>query len=170
MPLANKDLNEIILRPRFTFEIDQSNEKALYAFENAKKNQSHFLVSRVDNHVFIRIPKAQQQFSSPQLHLEIAPMNEQKSTVIGLYGPNPTVWTFFMFLHFAVVGLFIAIGIWSYANWSLERPFNLQIVLLTILVLIWLTLYFIGQSNKKKSIPEMLEQHHFMRDVLRTNN
>jgi len=170
MALANKELNETILRPRFSFEIDQPNEIALSSFEDSKKSQSKFIVSRTGNHVFIRVPKARQQITSPQLHLEIIPINEHKSTVKGLFGPSPTVWTLFMFLHFIIIVLILAICIWAYTNWRLESPLSLQIVLLTILCFIWTTLYFLGKSNKKKRIPEMLEQHHFMRDVLRSNN
>jgi len=168
MPLANQELNETILRPRFSFEINQPNEKALSSFEDSKRNQSKFIVSRVGNHVFIRVPKAQQQITSPQLQLEIIPISEHKSAVKGLFGPSPTTWTLFMFLHFIIIVLALAICVWTYTKWSLGRPFDLQIVSIIILLFIWLTLYFIGQSNKKKSIPEMLAQHHFMRDVLRS--
>ena len=170
MPLANQELNETILRPRFSFDINQPNEKALSSFESSKKSQSKFIVSRTGNHVFIRVPKAHQQITSPQLHLEIIPVNEHKSTVKGLFGPSPTIWTLFMFLHFIIAVLGLAICVWIYTKWSLGRAFDLQIIAIVILFFVWLTLYFIGQSNKKKSIPEMLEQHHFMRDVLRTNN
>jgi len=170
MPLANQELNETILRPRFTFEIDQSNEKALSFFEKSKKSQSKYIVSRTDNHVFIRVPKAYQKITSPQLHLEITPINEHKSTVKGLFGPSPAIWTLFMFLHFIIAILGLVFSVWSYTRWSLGRPYYLQIIAIVVLFFAWLTLYFIGQSNKKKSIPEMLEQHHFMRDVLRTND
>jgi len=169
MPLANQELNETILRPRFTFEINQPNESALSSFEDSKKTQSKFIVSRVGNHVFIRIPKTQQLISSPQLHLEIIPISENKSTVKGLFGPSPTIWTLFMFLHFIIAVLATGICVWIYTRWSLGRSFDLQIVSIIILLFIWISLYFIGQSNKKKSIPEMLEQHHFMRDVLRSH-
>lgn len=167
MPLANQELNETILRPRFSFEIDQPNENALSLFENSKKSQSKFIVSRTGNHVFIRVPKARQQITSPQLHLEIIPISDHKSIVKGLFGPSPTIWTLFMFLHFIIAVLGLAFCVWIYTKWSLGRSFDLQIVSLVILFFAWLTLYVIGQSNKKKSIPEMLEQHHFMRDVLR---
>jgi len=168
MPLANQELNETILRPRFSFEIDQPNENALASFDDSKKSQSKFIVSRTGNHVFIRVPKTRQQITSPQLHLEIIPINEHKSTVKGLFGPSPTIWTLFMFLHFIIVVLGLAICVWTYTKWSLGRAFDLQIIAIVILFFVWLSLYFIGQSNKKKSVPEMIEQHHFMRDVLRS--
>jgi hypothetical protein len=62
--------NEIILRPRFKFHVKHDNEKLLKLFEETKDIQSDFKVSRVDDHVFIKIPKDKQHFWSPQLHLE----------------------------------------------------------------------------------------------------
>lgn len=168
MPLANKELNETILRPRFSFELDKPNTIALSAFENSKATQSKFIVSKVDNHIFIRVPKSEQQFSSPQLHLEIVPTDNDNSVVKGLFGPNPTIWTLFMFLHFVIIMLFLGNSVWMYSNWSLERPLFIQAIISVVLIATWIALYLIGQSNKKKNIPQMLEQHHFMRDVLRT--
>jgi hypothetical protein len=168
MPLANKELNETILRPRFSFKHKQSNSAVLSAFENSKTTQSNFIISRIDNHVFIRVPKTEQQLSSPQLHLEVLPVDNQNCTIKGLFGPNPTIWTLFMFLHFIIIMLFLGNSIWMYSNWSLERPLFIQVIISVVLIATWITLYLIGQSNKKKNIPQMLEQHHFMRDVLRT--
>jgi hypothetical protein len=168
MSLANKELNDTILRPRFSFKHKQANTIALSAFENSKGTQSKFIISRVDNHVFIRVPKSDQKFSSPQLHLEIIPIDDSNCTVKGLFGPNPTIWTLFMFLHFIIIMLFLGNSIWMYSSWSLEKPIIIQSIIYTILILGWLALYLIGQANKKENIPKMVEQHHFMRDILRT--
>ena len=96
--------NEVILRPRFKIELSQNNKNALETFEDTKDSQDDFIVSRVDNHVFIRIPKKRDHFWSPQLHLEIDEIDDNSSEVRGLFGPKSTVWTMFMFFHFAVVG------------------------------------------------------------------
>lgn len=167
MSLTNKDLNDTILRPRFSFKIKQSNTNTLSAFENSKTTQSDFIISRVDNHVFIREPKSKQKLSSPQLHLEIVPIDNSNAIVKGLFGPNPTIWTLFMFLHFIIIMLFIGNSIWMYSNWNLKKPVTLQSIIYVILLITWIALYLIGQSNKKKNIPNMIKQHHFMRDILR---
>jgi hypothetical protein len=128
-------------------------------------------VSRVDDHVFIKIPKAKQHFWSPQLHLEINTYdNTNLSTVHGLFGPNPTVWTLFMFLHFVVVGLFLGFGIWAYANWSLETSYTIQLTITCLMVLVWFVLYFGGRIGKKAGTDQMHELHHFMRDTLRSKD
>ena len=99
--------NEVILRPRFKFDVNYNNENLLNLFEETRNAQSEFIVSRVDDHVFIKIPKEKQHFWSPQLHLEIMEVDDNHSRLFGLFGPNPTVWTMFMFFHFVVAILFI---------------------------------------------------------------
>ncbi|WP_417881534.1 GTP-binding protein [Xanthomarina gelatinilytica] len=160
-------LNEVVLRPRFKFEKNQNNEYLLGLFDKAKKEQDNFIVSRIDNHVFLKLPKNKQHFWSPQLHLEIDEIDENSSTIRGLFGPNPTVWTMFMFFHFIVAGLFIGFGVWAYTNWALKTSYALQISLMFFMVLIWIALYVIGQMGKKAGMEEMHLLHGFMRDTLR---
>ena len=161
--------NEIVLRPRFKFDIEQDNEALLKLFEDSKTSQSDFVVSRVDDHVFIKFPKEKQHFWSPQLHLEINKNDSSTkgSTLFGLFGPNPTVWTMFIFFHFIVIGLFLGFGIWTYTNWSLNTSFAIQLFLTSLMVIIWFVLYFAGRMGKKTGMDEMHKLHHFMRDTLR---
>lgn len=158
--------NEILLRPRFKLEINQNNENALETFENTKGEQKEFVVSRVDNHVFIRIPKKKQHFWSPQLHLEIEEINDKKSELKGLFGPKPSVWSMFMFFHFAVIVLFVVVGSWAYSNWTLNTNYGLQLAIMGGLVAIWVFLYFAGRMGKKKGEEEMKQLCGFLEDTL----
>ncbi|MEM5567021.1 GTP-binding protein [Psychroserpens sp. AS72] len=161
--------NDIVLRPRFKFNVNQENTSILDVFEDTKNTQKEFIVSRIDDHIFIKIPKAKQHFWSPQLHLEINE-NENKSSIIyGLFGPNPTVWTLFMFFHFIVAGLFIGFAIWAYVNWSLGYDFAMQLFVTLFTIVVWFALYFGGRLGKKTGMAQMHELHHFMRDTLRNN-
>lgn len=164
--------NEVVLRPRFKFNIETDNESILSIFEKEGKLSKDFIVSRVDEHVFIKIPKSKQHFWSPQLHLEINESYDSKtaSTIYGLFGPNPTVWTMFMFFHFIVAGFFIGCAIWTYVNWSLKNDIAIPLFLTLLMVVIWFVLYFSGRLGKSAGSGQMLELHHFMRDTLRNNN
>ncbi|RKE98230.1 GTP-binding protein [Ichthyenterobacterium magnum] len=163
--------NAIVLRPRFKFNVKQDNELLLKLFEDTSQKQSDFIVSRIDDHVFIKIPKEKQHFWSPQLHLEINKNDTNNhSTIYGLFGPNPTVWTMFMFLHFIVAGLFIGFGIWAYVNWSLESDYVIQLFVTLLMIVLWLALYFGGRLGKKTGMSEMHQLHHFMRDTLRNKD
>ncbi len=154
----------IVLRPRFKFELNQDYETALKAFDNC--TQDIFIVSRVDHHVFIKFPKQKQQFWTPQLHLEIEEVTTNRSLVKGLFGPNPKVWTFFMFLHFIVVGLFIAFAIWTYTNITLNKEYMLQIWGMLFMVIIWFVLYFAGSIGRTSNKNEILALYNFMKSKL----
>lgn len=158
--------NEILLRPRFKLEINKDNEEALQTFEELPKEEKEFLVSRVDNHVFIRIPKNKQHFWSPQLHLEIDNLGDNKSELRGLFGPKSSVWTLFMFLHFVVAVLFIGFGSWAYSNWSLDNPYGLQIGLMALMIIAWFALYFSGRMGKSKGKNEMKQLCSFLENTL----
>lgn len=159
--------NDIILRPRFKMELNVNNEAILKVFELEKNAQSDFIISRIDDHVFIKFPKEKQHFWSPQLHLEINEVDDRSSLLYGLFGPNATVWTLFMFLHFMVTGLFIAFGIWAYTNWSLKNTYAIQLSLMLFMVVIWIALYFAGSIGKNSSKKEMHELHGFMNRILK---
>ncbi len=161
--------NDIVLRPRFKAELNENNETLLKAFDATKKTQSEFVVSRIDDHVFIKFPKEKQHFWSPQLHLEINKSSTNTSMLHGLFGPNPTVWTMFMFFHFIVAGLFIAFGIWAYTNWSLKNEYAIQLSLMFLMIIIWVVLYFAGSIGKASSKNEMHHLHDFMNRVLNEN-
>ncbi|MEM9144384.1 MAG: GTP-binding protein, partial [Bacteroidota bacterium] len=127
-----------------------------------------FLVKRVDDHVFIKFDKKQTHFWSPQLHLEIVQEheNEDTSKLHGLFGPNPTLWTFFMFLHFGVGTFFVLFGIWAYSYASLNRPYGLQLGVMTVMILLWFALYAFGRAGKHKGKPQMRELYQFMMETL----
>lgn len=158
--------NDIALRPRFKFDINKNSEVLLSAFEQAKSTQSLFVITRVDNHVFIRKSNEHRHFWSPQLQIEITEIDELSSSVSGLVGPNPTVWTLFMFLHFLIAGLFIAFGIWAYTNITLKTSYIVQISFMLLMVIIWFLLYFLGRIGKDSSDEEINDLYVFMQNTM----
>lgn len=158
--------NEIVLRPRFKIELNQAKETALQKFEEAKKTKTGFIISLSDEHIFIRIPKNDQHFWSPQLHLEIISFEDGKCTAHGFFGPNPTVWTMFMFFHFIVAILFIGFGIWAYTNASLGNSYAIQIGAMFFMLLLWFGLYLGGRIGKATGQSQMKAMYAFMKDIL----
>lgn len=158
--------NDIVLRPRFKIELDQNNQSVLQNFEAYKTSRKEFVVSRVNDHVFIRLPKDKQHFWSPELHLEINEIDETQSMLHGLFGPKPSVWTMFMFFHFVVAGLFIAFGIWAYTNWSLKTDYFMQLFVVVMMIFIWFVLYFAGRLGRASGKNEMHLLYNFMTKVL----
>jgi hypothetical protein len=159
--------NTIVLRPRFKIQLNHANESVLLDFEKSKSTQKDFIVNRIDDHVFIKFPKHKQHFWSPQLHLEINEETEDTATLHGLFGPNPTVWSLFMFLHFFVAVVFIGFGAWAYSNWSLKNTYGMQVSVMILMIIIWFALYFAGRMGRLKGKDEMHELHEFMNKVLK---
>ncbi|MDX1364191.1 GTP-binding protein [Arenibacter latericius] len=128
-----------------------------------KNSEEHPFITKIsDHHVFIRFHKSESNFWSPQLQIEIVDQEEDGSIVYGLFGPNPTLWTFFMFIHFVVATLFIIIGTWAYSSHALEKPYGLQIGLMIFMVIIWIALYFFGRAGKRKGKPQMQLLHQYL--------
>ena len=123
--------NDFVLRPRFQLELSETKEGVLQSFENSQVEP--FLVKRLDEHVFIKFNKENNHFWSPQLHLEIDEVDEKNCKLYGVFGPNPTLWTFFMFLHFGVATAFIILAIWAYSSAALDKPYSLQLGILASL-------------------------------------
>ncbi len=157
--------NEIVLRPRFNLERREAKETLLGAFERLEESPYH--IKRIDDHVFIKLKTGDAHFWSPQLHLEILEEEDGGSRVYGLFGPNPTLWTFFMFLHFGVATLFIIFGIWAYSSAVLNKPYGWLLGAMGAMVVLWFIFYAMGRAGKKKGKPQMEELHAFLMGVLR---
>lgn len=156
--------NEIVLRPRFQLDVPTSKEVVLSKFEQTK--EAPFLIKRLDEHLFIKFNQKEHHFWSPQLHLEIDEIDMDNCRLHGVFGPNPTLWTFFMFIHFIIATLFIIVGIWAYASSSLNKAYHIQLGIMALLVAIWFVLYFAGRSGKKKGKPQMHQLNDFIQNVL----
>ena len=156
--------NDIVLRPRFQIQLKEPKETALNSFENIKTEP--FLVKRIDDHVFIKFNKKYAHFWSPQLHLEINEVDDDNSRLYGLFGPNPTLWTFFMFVHFGVATFFVIFGIWAYSSAALDRSYGLQIGAMIFMTVLWFVLYAFGRAGKRKGKPQMNQLYSFMSNTL----
>ena len=100
------------------------------------------------------------------MHLEINKVDDNSCTLHGLFGPNPTVWTLFMFLHFLVAGIFIAFAIWTYTNLTLKQSYAIQASITLLMILIWVSLYFAGSIGKASSTNDMRLLNNFMNSIL----
>lgn len=158
--------NEVILRPRFQMELELSRLQVIAQFADAKKKQKAFGISQLDDHIFLRLPAEQRLFWAPQLHLEIYDLTENTCRVHGFFGPNPTVWTMFIFFHVVVGTLFLGDMIWLYSNYNLGNEITVQLFISFALILTWILLYIAGSLGKKKGKPGMRELYRFMLETI----
>ena len=166
--MAQRLGEEIVLRPRFTMEFEHPMDWVFERLDHAAKAQKDFIVTRVDHHIFIKIPVNKQHYWSPQLDLEVFSFNPGQCSVRCLFGPKPAVWTLFMFMHFLVGVLFIGFLIWAYTNYSLDTPFAVQLTLVGLSIIAWFVLYAAGRMGKVAGKQEMYLLYHFMKKTLKT--
>lgn len=152
--------NEIILRPRFKIRIATDLETLMKNFD--RESEAPFLLSRLDEHVYLKFRKEYTNFWSPQLHLELTSFEKGLSTIHGVFGPNPTLWTFFMFLHFGIGTLFIILGIFAYSKYTLGNNITLWVAGMVFLVILWFALYALGRFGKAQGKPQMQQLHAYL--------
>ena len=165
--LIEKVNSEVFLRPRFSIDLDKSCDAVLNNFtEEFKKEECKIRGKIVDGHVFISVPKDDEHFWSPQLHLEILDESENKSILKGLFGPKPQVWTLFMFIHFIIGISFLGFGVMLYSKLSLEEPIVFPLIMMIFLPLFWTLLYFLGKIGKDTGKEQMKTLHDFMINII----
>lgn len=156
--------SEIVLRPRFQDVFPDCAGEVLERIEAAGCDP--FVVKRLDDHLFIKFNDRERHFWSPQLQLEVLEETGGGCRVYGLYGPNPTLWTFFMFLHFGVATLFVILGIWAYSSASLGRPYAPLVGGMVGMVVLWFVFYAFGRAGRAKGKPQMHQLYRFYREAL----
>lgn len=166
--MENQDIDKSIpLRYRFQEEINMSYDAI---FENVKKQKElqkpKFWLKVIDNHVFVSINNEEKKFFSPHLHLDFEKKDDNSTTLRGLYGPEPTLWTFFMFLHFFIASGFILLSMLAYSNYILQKPFAVEIFVMILLVFSWVGLYFFAKNLRKLGIPQTHELEKIKKLIL----
>ena len=156
--------NEIVLRPRFEISFHEDLEQLKSVFD--KKAPDPFLVKRLDEHIYIRFKKSETNFWTPQVHLELTSFEKGISKIHGVFGPNPTLWTFFMFLHFGVGTLFVILGVFAYSNYSLGHDITLWLAGMIFLVVIWFALYAFGRMGRAKGQPQTNQLKSYIRELI----
>lgn len=166
-PIHDNQINRVLLKPRFVMEMQEEEASVLDKFKTQfAKEECKYCGKIVNHHVVIDVPKEEDHFWSPQLHLEVEKDKEDKTIVKGLFGPKPTVWTLFMFVHFAVAIAFFIFLVIAYSKWSLKGDYTFAMIMSITMVILWFVLYAMGQLGKKKGYRQMLELDDFMKKVL----
>lgn len=162
-PIHDDQLNKVLLQPRFKIEVNQNVENVLNRLKRSLESENcRFRSKIVLHHVIIDVPLKDEHYWSPQMHIEVEKDEYDKTKVKGVLGPKPKVWTFFIFLHFAVGITFFVFFVLLYTKWSLHQDYKFSMIMFIMMPIIWLILYFIGQFGKKLGYNQMVELHDFL--------
>ena len=159
--------NEIRLRLRFYKDVDDNIENVQQKFENYSKNDlTDFAINVHENHIWFYVIGPKKRFWSPHLHLQLEPKTEKETHIRGLFGPDQTLWTFFMFLHFIVAGIFTIFAMFAYSNYSLKQSATLDVLIMLLMVIVWFLLYFIARQVRKKGNEQMNEMERLFLKII----
>lgn len=159
--------NSIALRPTFSIDVPQTMQEILEKATAIKTQvKDDFIIKISDHHLFIFITHAHRKYYSPHLHVELTQNDNKTTNVRGLYGPDQIVWTFFMFLHFIITGVFFIFAIMAYSHYTLKQSTTFDFVIMAIMVVFWFALYFQARINRTKCQPQMKKLNELITKII----
>jgi len=166
-PIHGNKVNRFILKPRFKEALNTPQEAVIKIIRmHLKSTTCKFDSKIIGHHIIIDIPNEDKHFWSPQLHIEVEKETEDSSILKGLFGPKPHVWTFFMFIHFAVALTFFVFLVIAYSNFTLDKDYSFALTMSILMPVLWLIFYIIGQLGKKKGYTQILELYDFLMESI----
>lgn len=157
----------ILLRPRFYKETTKTADTIVQEYQQLKSEvQSDYSIKISGKHIWLYISPKNRKYFSPHLHLELEKSENGNTLVRGLFGPDQALWTMFMFFHFIIAGIFLIFGMIAYSNWTLKQPYQNNLMVMGLMVIVWILLYLIARSNRHNSVPQMHELETLMDRVV----
>lgn len=152
--ISVEELNEqLTLIPRFKVEVADVNICDRFSTIQDEGFLKSIKIKRLDEHVWLSIPQSDRKYYSPRLHIEIE-QNENGCILHSTFGPDPALWTMFMFVHFFLGLSFVGLLVWLYTNISLDHSNAFVYVLMSIIALSWIGLYVFARQNRQKATPQ----------------
>ena len=162
--MSHAEIQSLRSRPRFRRYIKADPNAVLEGFEKKIKESTSLTGSVATHHVFIRVPKNQEHFWSPQLGLEVE-KHAQGTLIRGLYGPKPGIWTMFMFFYAVIGASTLAMLVWGLSQWQLgSYAWALWFVPGGVLTIGGI--YLLTQFGQKLGYDQMDQIHELFRECI----
>lgn len=157
------------IRPRFKVELDKSVNQIVEPLKNALAAENADCVGKAYKEIIVlKLPVAERHFWSPQLRITMEEVEEKKTLMRGLYGPNPEVWTLFVFGYSIIGFAAFVIAIVGFSRLALQESATI-LWLLPVLILLCSSLYLVAYLGQKASRDQMMQLQHFLEVALDDN-
>jgi hypothetical protein len=152
--ISVEELNEQLqLKPSFKVEIDNIDILHQFSEHRKAKTLENIEIKLLDDHVWLSIPEVNKKYYSPRLHIEVE--HQEKQCVLHCtFGPDPNLWTMFMFVHFFLALSFMGLLTWFYTNITLDHSNLIVYILMAFIALCWIGLYVFARQNREKAAPQ----------------
>lgn len=158
---------EIKLRYKFDKVVSKPIEAIIASCEKLKaKVEPEYKIKISEHYIRFSIGMLQREKYSPNLKITLEKMEDGNTFIKGIYGPDPVLWFFFMFLHFVVAIVFLIFIAVIYSKWSLNQSYNFDLMILFSMTIIWFLLYFIARLNRSKGLGQVQELEKLYQKVI----
>ncbi|SEG01676.1 hypothetical protein [Flavobacterium urumqiense] len=150
--------NELRLRLRFYKDVPENVDNLCLKFKNhTQKISEDYSIKIERSHIWLDIKGPKKVYYSPHLHLQLEPKSDTETHIRGLFGPDPTLWTFFMFLHFIIAGVFIIFAGIAYSDYILKNSVTFDLTVMALMVFSWFLMYLIAKQIRQNGNNQMNE-------------
>jgi hypothetical protein len=149
------------VRPRFVADIALKPSEIVKNFNAAlAQTNAPCKGEAAEHYATLYFPKNKQKYWTPILTLTISE-TELGSHIRGMYSPQPSIWTMFVFFYTVIgtLGVF-ALIIGGAQSTVGKNPWALWLSIPLFAILA--SLFFVAQYGKKKSRPQMSVIHDFL--------
>jgi hypothetical protein len=154
------------VRPRFHVETPYSVEDISDRINSELKKEGAACRGWVNPHYAkLFIPTVDQHYWSPHLSVSFEEEENGKTTLRGIYGPRPAVWTMFVFFYAFIGFAILILAILGTSYMSLGKS-GAILWLIPVLCIIFLTLYLVSYFGQKLGHDQMVVLHHFMEECI----
>ncbi len=162
-------MTDTTLRPRYKFSTELSSEDIRNGLRTALKdkavNEFELQYRSVQGHLIVSFPQKHKHFWSPTLDVNLEDGQNGKTTVRVLIGPEPSIWTMFMFFY-TLGGLAMLAGlVLGYSQWTLGKGV-LALWLIPVGFAIILFFYLAALGGKAKAQDQMKILKTFMEEAI----
>lgn len=152
------------IRPRIRVESELSPALLAEKVKNNLRDQQKIEGKVLPNFITVYPIKEDQHYWSPQLTLTIEE-TEAGSLIRGLYGPQPSVWTMFIFFYSFIGFATMIVALTGLSFWSLDKDASI-LWWVPALILLFFSLYLVAYLGQKFGQKQMIYLHHFMEECL----
>lgn len=119
-------MTAVRMRPRFTISLRPERDDAIEAIRERLAADEGFAGRWMGKGRWaeIHVSADQRRVWSPHLSIRVdtPEVGEHGCELVGRFAPNPSVWTFLMFLYFGVAFLVVLGAIFGYVQWVSNEP------------------------------------------------
>lgn len=169
-----------LVRPRFKLHTDLKKENILELIQNKISPSNGVVGTRTKHRFFLRIPKEDQHYWSPEMQIEVTNNEIEKeehewepdtknSTIRCVIGPKQSIWTMFVF-GYSLAGVIIFFGgLYGFVQMSLNKP-PIFLWSIPIGIILIVALYTAAAYGRKKGHEQMNHLIRFLYHAIDDNN